>query len=110
MIKRVGFGWRRDGMSRAEFEKHYVDVHAPIAARIPGLLGYTLNFVDDWTGDPPGGWDAFAELWFEDIAAMEAGFAAAAEEISADLKNFAGEIRAGLVREVVVVERERGTP
>ena len=107
MIKRVGFGWRRDGMSSAEFEEHYRSVHAPIAARIPGLRGYTLNFVDDWAGDPPGGWDAFAELWFDDVESMEAGFAALADEISADLGNFAGEIRAGLVREVVVVEKNR---
>lgn len=31
---------RKPGMTREEFEHHYKVVHAPIAAKLPGLLEY----------------------------------------------------------------------
>jgi uncharacterized protein (TIGR02118 family) len=109
VIKRVGFGWRRDGMSRDAFEDHYVQVHGPLASRIPGLRRYVLNFPDHVLGASPGDWDAFAELWFDDQGAMEAGFAALADELGTDRAHFLSEVRNVVVREVVVFSGTTGT-
>ncbi len=65
------------------FEKHYLDVHAPLVERLPGLLR--------WEGvrlvaAPDGGDLAFhrmAELWFEDQAALDAALGSEAGEATA---------------------------
>ncbi|MGH3169908.1 MAG: EthD family reductase [Trebonia sp.] len=57
----------------AAFERHYREVHIPLALRIPGLRRYTLS--RDIT--LARGEDAYylvAELDFDDITALRAGF------------------------------------
>jgi len=67
------------------FERHYVEVHGPLAAAIPGLQKLVLTRTGDTIGegDPP--FHRLAELWFEDRAALDAALespelAAAAED------------------------------
>ena len=105
MLKRIGIIRRPEGMSKQELRDHWLNVHGPIALRIPGLRGYRLNFVDHWLGENTQDWDGFAELWFDDEESMERGFAALADEIAADRARFVGTITVGTVSEHVLMEQ-----
>jgi uncharacterized protein (TIGR02118 family) len=59
------------------FERHYVEVHAPLAAAIPGLQKLVLTRTADSLGDEPSPFHRIAELWFEDEAALAVGEASA---------------------------------
>jgi uncharacterized protein (TIGR02118 family) len=72
------------------FERHYAEVHAPLAASIPGLRRMVLTRTTDSLGDAPSALHRITELWFDDEAAMVA--AAASPEGQATIKD-AGEIQ-----------------
>jgi uncharacterized protein (TIGR02118 family) len=56
------------------FERHYRQVHAPLARALPGLRRYTLGRdVRMVRGDGP--YHLVAELEWDDIAALQAAFA-----------------------------------
>ena len=105
MIKRIGIISRPEGMTHEALREHWLNVHAPIALRIPGLRGYRLNFVESWLAGSAEDWDGFAELWFDDEESMRAGFAALNEEIQADRSKFVGRITVGLVQEHILLEQ-----
>ncbi|HEY3244044.1 MAG TPA: EthD family reductase [Phycisphaerae bacterium] len=76
----------------AAFDKHYREIHMPLAAKIPGLVKMDVAKVFGSPGGDPEFYQV-AELFFENKAAMFSGLqspegAAAAK----DVKNFAGEI------------------
>jgi uncharacterized protein (TIGR02118 family) len=54
------------------FERHYTEVHAPLAASIPGVRKVVLTRTSDSLGDAPSALHRITELWFDDRAAMEA--------------------------------------
>jgi uncharacterized protein (TIGR02118 family) len=54
------------------FERHYVDVHLPLAASIPGVRRLVATRTSDSLGDAPSALHRITELWFEDRAALEA--------------------------------------
>ncbi len=103
MIKVVEIIKRRPDLDVEEFQRHWLDVHGPIVARIPGLRRYVQSHTR------LGGYrrgevasDGIAEVWFDDkqaLAAMAATpeFAAA----KADEPNF---IDPGRLVELVVDE------
>lgn len=53
------------------FEKHYVEIHAPLAAAIPELQKLTLTRTSEVLGDGPAPFHRIAELWFADADALE---------------------------------------
>jgi uncharacterized protein (TIGR02118 family) len=56
------------------FERHYRDVHIPIALQIPGLRRYTLSRnIAPIRGDNP--YYLVAELDFDDLDSLRAAFA-----------------------------------
>lgn len=59
------------------FERHYIEVHAPLAAAIPGLQKLVLTRTADSLGDEPSPFHRIAELWFEDEDALAVGEASA---------------------------------
>jgi uncharacterized protein (TIGR02118 family) len=69
---------RRQADSVADFQKYWLEVHGPIAAKIPGLKRYEQNHVTDsrqlGISHARGEWnvDGFVELEFEDQASFEA--------------------------------------
>ncbi len=75
----------------AAFDKHYDEVHVPIANKIPGVQRYTVSRP---APDPEGNKPAYhlvAVLDFEDEAAFGAGMGSAEGQAAvADLPNFAG--------------------
>lgn len=106
MLKRIGFIRRPAGMTHEEVCSHWLNVHGPLALRIPGLRGYRLNFVDKWIGEGSQDWDGFAELWFDDEESMARGFAALSDEIAQDLERFVGTITVGTVQEHILLREQ----
>jgi hypothetical protein len=47
MDKLLFFFRRKDGLTRAEFHRHYLEQHAPLGLRVTmTMAGYTVNLVD----------------------------------------------------------------
>lgn len=57
----------------AAFEKHYFDVHIPLAKQLPGLIKYEINDggINSTTGDVSL---RIANLYFESMEAMKNAF------------------------------------
>jgi uncharacterized protein (TIGR02118 family) len=45
MIKSLSLLTREDGLTREQFMKHWVEVHAPLAHRVPGLRRYVQSHI-----------------------------------------------------------------
>jgi uncharacterized protein (TIGR02118 family) len=75
MIKVVVLLPRRDDMSPDEFARYARDQHRPLLVKLPGLRRLVINHVLPDPNSPPPAYDAVAEDWFNDLAAMGAAFA-----------------------------------
>lgn len=75
----------------AAFDKHYTEVHAVIAKKIPGLVRYTVSHpAPDAEGNKPA-YHLVAVLEFADEAAFGAGMGGEHGQAAvADLPHFAG--------------------
>ena len=75
----------------AAFDKHYREVHAPLAAKLPGLSNFTMTWcAPDADGKQPT-YHLIAVLRAESKAAMDQALAGPAGAAAvADLANFAG--------------------
>ncbi|WP_244193848.1 EthD family reductase [Bordetella genomosp. 12] len=101
-IKRIGLLKRRPDMTMEAFHAHWLDVHAALCLKLPGLEKYAVNFVVR-DADDPLGFDGFSELWFKDEAALQAAFdSTEGTSLLADLPNFMSEIRP-----LVVIEHRK---
>ena len=64
---------RRRGMALEEFSRYWREVHGPIGRRIPGLRRLVQSHPVPHPPDmAPPDFDGLAELWFDDMAALEA--------------------------------------
>lgn len=68
---------RKDGLSREAFSRHWREVHAPLARRIPGLRGYVQNHSPSVLSRSQA-YDGVVEIWMDDRDALKAGFASRA--------------------------------
>ena len=102
MIKLIALLKRKPGVSKEEFARRWVNDHTKLSTQIPGILGYRINIATDRQPDAIGHepiYDGTAELWFESIDAMEAGFATEIGKIAgADADEFC-EVRIHLYTE-----------
>ena len=90
MLKFMVVLYRRPELTSAEFRGHLLEVHGPLAKRLPGLKKYAQNYVCADTKRKPPGWDAIVELYFDSWDAMEAAWASPQGAASdADLPLFA---------------------
>jgi uncharacterized protein (TIGR02118 family) len=109
MIKTIGLLARKPDWTHAQFMKHWMETHAPLAHAVPGLRRYVQNHISDerTRADIPAtdvAIDGVAELWFDDQAALEA--AAKTPEMKAlhaDGARFIGRIRSYVVEEKFIV-------
>src|SRR2546421_10837124 len=73
MIKLVYCITRRRGMTLEEFSHYWREEHGPIGRRIPGLRRLAQSHPTRHPADlSPPPFDGMAELWFDDLAALEA--------------------------------------
>lgn len=87
----------------AAFDKHYREIHTPLAMKMPGLRKIE---VAKCTGTiPPGGEPPYyqvAEMWFDDAAAAMAAFSSPEGRAAGkDVMSFAGKILTLVGAEIV---------
>jgi uncharacterized protein (TIGR02118 family) len=74
----------------AAFDRYYVDTHAPIAKKIPGLRRYEISQGPVATPAGASGFHLIATLHFDDMAALQKGLGSPQGQAAAgDLQNFA---------------------
>jgi uncharacterized protein (TIGR02118 family) len=105
MIKLVYCISRKPGLSPQAFSDYWEHVHGPLGRRIPGLRRLVQSHpVRHPHGFPPADFDGMAELWFDDLAALEAARRSPEWQTStADEANFIDPTRCALF---LTVERE----
>jgi uncharacterized protein (TIGR02118 family) len=76
-VKLIAFLKAKPGMSRAEFEKRWVEGHTPLTLKFKKLKGYRVNVAmeehQEIKGELP--YDGTAELWWDSLEDMEEDFA-----------------------------------
>jgi uncharacterized protein (TIGR02118 family) len=94
---------RRADLSAEAFKQHVRETHLSLVAKLPGLRRLVVNWVlPDPNGSPPA-YDAVAEDWFYDAAAMGTAFASPeGQAVVADRPNYLDLSRFALL----VVEEE----
>ncbi len=76
MIKVLGLLTRKDGISHAEFVRHWFDIHGPLAHAVPGVRRYVQSHIVGTRTRPDipetdVEVDGIAELWYDDMEAMQ---------------------------------------
>jgi uncharacterized protein (TIGR02118 family) len=80
---------RRDGMNPEAFARYAQEQHLPLVTQLPGLRRLVVNRVLPDPNGPPPAYDAVAEDWFDDLAAMSAAFESPeGQAVLADAPNF----------------------
>jgi uncharacterized protein (TIGR02118 family) len=109
IIKSLSLLTRKDGISHDAFIDHWVNVHAPMVRAVPEVRRYVLSFVssEPTRSDIPTQAmevDCIAELWYDDVAAMErAARSAAMLRVRADGAEFLGRIKTFITEEKIVI-------
>ena len=109
MIKSISLLTRRPELSHAEFVRHWVEIHAPLAHAVPGVRRYVQNHILDERrrADIPTtevAVDGVAEMWYDDRAAMDRGNASPeAKRLHDDGALFIGGIKSFIVEEKVII-------
>jgi uncharacterized protein (TIGR02118 family) len=76
MVKLLLLVSRLPGLTIEQFTEHWEQVHGPLAARLPGLRRYVQNHpVLEAYGVRGMSHDGYAELWFDDLASLQAAYA-----------------------------------
>jgi uncharacterized protein (TIGR02118 family) len=74
----------------AAFDKHYFSAHVPLAKKIPGVRKYEVNQGPVVTPAGPSNIHLIATLYFDDMAAIQRGFASPeGQAAAADVQGFA---------------------
>jgi uncharacterized protein (TIGR02118 family) len=70
MIKTLVFVRKKPGMSFEDFARYWVDIHGPIAAKLPGLRRLVTNLVRPELQRAASRWDGLSCAWFESAEAV----------------------------------------
>jgi uncharacterized protein (TIGR02118 family) len=92
LIKTIIVAHRKPGISRQEFNDHWVNIHGPLAAKlIPGVRKYVQNHLAEIPGMEFQG-EGVVEMWYDDLAAWKKSLSAvgASEELREDAAKFCG--------------------
>jgi uncharacterized protein (TIGR02118 family) len=112
MIKTIAAIARRPDVSHEDFVRHWVEVHAPLVRAVPGVRRYVQDHVVSEHPAPnaaPIGAaiDGFAELWFDDRAAMDRAFASPeGQALAVDGALFIGRITFYAIDEKIMIPHE----
>ena len=71
MIKSIALAYRKEGLTREEYNKYWKEQHGPMAASmIPGLRKYVQNHFISVPGREYVG-DGIVEMWYDDVEAFQ---------------------------------------
>jgi len=73
MFKMIILLTKKETMSDDEFARYWLDVHAPLAKKMPGLRKYMVNLVQRPPNREPD-YHGVVELWFDDRENMKKAF------------------------------------
>ena len=99
MIKRMSLLKRKTDMTSEQFDEHWLKIHGPMAAELPGLLHYVQNKPSERVSGvaqipvPDSGdqIDGITELYFESVEDMETAYRTEqGKKCLADLELFVG--------------------
>ncbi len=110
MVKLIYCISRKPGMSVEEFQRYWREVHAPIAARIPGVRRYVQchTLPELYRDGRTPAFDGAAELWWDSLDALRAARRTPeAQAAMEDEKNFIDHSRSFsfVTEEEPIVER-----
>ena len=110
MIKLIALVRKKAGMSTQAFRDHWINTHAPLARKIPGMRGYRINIADEPGDMPQAPYDGSAEIWFDDRAAMVAGLSSPENDVAGgDTANFADDVTFLVCEdEAIVIDQTAG--
>lgn len=106
MVKLMYILTPKAGMSRGDFQRYWLEVHAPIVKKIPHLKRYVINVFQTRSDGTSAAIGGVAEQWFESPAALKAAFGTTeAKHAHADIAHFADVTQnvSALVDEHIVV-------
>jgi len=106
MVKLMYVITPKTGRTRDDFQRDWLEVHAPLVQQIPHLKRYVINVFQLRSDETSAAIGGVAEQWFESLEAMKATFSTAeARHARADIANFAEVTRniSALVDEHIVV-------
>jgi uncharacterized protein (TIGR02118 family) len=91
MIKTITIAQRKVGLTREEFNRHWLEKHGPLAAR---LIPYVKKYVQNHFIEVPGmeyEGDGIVEMWYDDVASWQKSLEAirSSRELAEDAKSFA---------------------
>lgn len=115
MLKMIAMLKRKSHLSQDEFMDHWVNIHAPLAFRVPGIRRYVQCLVQSEQvreDIKPMDFeiDGIAELWFDDAAALDlAHHTSEMRALLADGATFIGEIKTYFVHEFEVALASNST-
>ncbi len=91
-VKRLGILRRKDGITHDEFVTHWMQRHAELCKKLPGLRRYSINLVERGRF-PHFDYDGFSELWFDSEEDLQASLSGPeGRALLADLPNFAKDV------------------
>ena len=71
MIKTIALAYRKQGMTREEYNKYWLEKHAPLAAKmIPNVRRYVQNHFLTIPGQEMEG-DGIVEMWYDDVKSWQ---------------------------------------
>jgi uncharacterized protein (TIGR02118 family) len=109
MIKSLSLLTRRPELTHAQFVRHWIEIHGPLAHAVPGIRRYVQNHILDerHRADIPTtdvAVDGIAELWFDDRAAMDrANASPEAKRLHDDGALFIVGIKTFIIEEKVII-------
>lgn len=117
MIVRIGILRKKEVLTTEAFRKHWIEVHGPMAAKIPGLRRYQQNHVVDSVQlgvnypRSPQIIDGFSQLWFDDLSSMQSSITPDITKMLAeDEDRFIGNLHLVFVMQNVVMPTASDKP
>ena len=109
MIKSLTLLTRKAGLTHEQFMRHWVEIHAPLALKVPGIRRYVQTHLLEERKRPdiPSSdieIDGIAELWYDDQDSMRKALASPeGKALYADGALFIGRVKTFTTEENVVI-------
>ena len=111
MIKSISLLTRKPELTHAQFVKHWLEIHAPLAHAVPELRRYVQSHIIDERTRPDIPTtdvqvDGIAELWYDDEAAMQRAVASPEmKRLTDDGALIIGRIKTYIIDEKQIIPR-----
>jgi uncharacterized protein (TIGR02118 family) len=104
MFKLIVLLKKKADMTYAEFTKYWLETHAPMAKKIPGLRRYVVNVVRLPPSRVPD-FDGVVEMWFDDTESMKKAFASSeGRATQEDTERFTSKVTTLFIDEHVIAQ------